>query len=124
MKKHEDLSDADFNEKWLHTAATVPSNKKRKTDEEPKKKSGMAPEDLRELGDEELNVLYVAVVAEHRDRREAANARKKSELRVGDRVVLRNGVSGTVIKICPKNVMVQSNNQTKWRVSPSLLTKI
>jgi hypothetical protein len=69
-----------------------------------------------------------AVNGEYNGRKRVQNAKKLAELTIGSRVTFldrqKQRVYGTVKRILVKNVEVIADNEKKWRVHPSLLTKI
>ena len=81
------------------------------------------------LNEEELTQLVYAI----KDRRDYLNSKSLQGFRVGDRVTWTKGQSiyketykGEVEKINPKSVGVKEDGRSwvKWRISPSMLTKI
>ena len=83
---------------------------------------------LQALNDEDLLSLVTAVNGEYNGRKRIRNAQKLAELTIGSRVTFLNRqqqqVYGKVKRILVKNVEVIADDEKKWRVHPSLLTKI
>lgn len=83
---------------------------------------------LQALNDEDLLSLVTAVNGEYNGRKRIRNAQKLAELTIGSRVSFLNRqqqrVYGKVKRILVKNVEVIADDEKKWRVHPSLLTKI
>jgi len=85
--------------------------------------------EVNEMSEEQLTQLVYAI----KDRRDYLNQRNLNGFRIGDKVKWSNGTgmnkenyTGEVFKINPKTVAVRESARawSKWRISPSLLTKI
>jgi hypothetical protein len=85
-------------------------------------------DELKALNDQDLLSLVNAVNGEYNGRKRVQNAKKLAELTVGSRVTFldkrKQRWYGKVQRILVKNVEVIADNGKKWRVHPSLLTKI
>ena len=85
-------------------------------------------DELQALNDQDLLSLVTAVNGEYNGRRRIQNAKKLAELSIGSRVTFldkhKQRVYGKVKRILVKNVEVIADDEKKWRVHPSLLSKI
>ena len=86
-------------------------------------------EEIKEMSEEELTELVYAI----RDRRDILRYDKLKEFKIGDKVKWVHGqgmnketYEGEVYKVNPKTIAVKVKGKPwcKWRISPSMLTKI
>ena len=86
-------------------------------------------EDVKEMDEGELMTLVQAI----RDRKDVLSYGKLKEFKIGDMVswvagkgTSREDYEGEVYKINPKTIAVKVKGKPwcKWRISPSMLTKI
>jgi len=86
-------------------------------------------EEVKQMSEEQLTELVYAI----KDRRDYLNSENLEGFRIGDRVTWTKGQSiyketykGEVYKINPKTVAVREDGRSwvKWRISPSMLTKL
>lgn len=86
-------------------------------------------EEVKEMSEEELTKLVYAI----QDRRDVLNYGNLIKFRIGDKVKWINGqglteehYEGEVYKINPKTIAVKEKGRAwmRWRISPSMLTKI
>ena len=85
--------------------------------------------DVKEMDEEELTELVCAV----KDRRDILRYGKLKTFKIGDKVSWTHGqgmnketYEGEVYKINPKTIAVKEKGRawSRWRISPSMLTKI
>ena len=84
---------------------------------------------INEMSEEELTELVYAI----KDRRDILRYGKLKEFKIGDKVKWIHGqgmnkenYEGEVYKVNPKTIATKVNNKPwcRWRISPSMLTKI